>query len=125
MNAFLGLGAVADADARAAAKALWVTEDRGLHHAVTWHELTLFGNGKHEAGVTDRTPYGSLPQRKKCGVSSFSRVARVRVARKIDLAATLKAELTATFFFRTAGGVRGDAKDVRYHGSKGNRRHPF
>ena len=29
-------------EARVAASRLWQTEDRGLHHAVTWHELALF-----------------------------------------------------------------------------------
>ena len=46
------------------------------------------------ASINNRTP--SLPQRRKCGVSSFSRAARARATRENDLAATIKTELAAT-----------------------------
>ena len=43
----------------------------------------------------------------KCGVSSFSRVARVRATRENDLAATIQIELATALVFFTAAGKGG------------------
>lgn len=53
MHALLGSGTSSDT---VRLKNFWVTEDRGLHHAVTWHELVLYGHHK-KVGVSVKHPF--------------------------------------------------------------------
>ena len=81
----------------------------------TYHEMA---DGIKTA--SDRTPYGSPPCCQQCGVRSLPRVDRVRASRENDLAATVKAELTATFVFAYATGAvfftaHRDASDAAHY----------
>ena len=84
--------------------------DDGSDYYLDTRNVCVFAGMKNYIGQP-QPPHPLPSTAPKCGVSSFSRAARVRAARANDLAATMKTELTAFFLCfarqaRTRSGTR-------------------